>query len=174
MIDRAGISQPGDAAARAACLSGILDKWSDLAGITGRWSVSDDRPVSPSARQSAVPVLDATRFACCRARRSRAAFSYHAYCYLLDMDFHLASIETARAAGDFVRLARHARLMADMAANLGAMRTSAAASRLEEAGNAMDDAGAGRLIDELGLCCADAEAQLRGFLDQQAFLSGAA
>jgi hypothetical protein len=126
----------------------------------------------PSAPDDGPPALDKKRFAGLQGTMPEAAFSYFLYCHLLDVEFHLEEIARARAALDFPRLSDKAQTVAGMAVQLGAMRTAAAASRLDLASRAQRPGDTARLIAELQACCMECEAMLRRFLVRRSRAAG--
>lgn len=110
----------------------------------------------------AEPLLDAVRL-----RRRQSAISDRGFCYfvsryLLDTEFHLEEIARAGTAKDFPCVAHNAHILAGMAADLGAMRTAAAAYRVIQACRRGDYRGASRQVGDLRRSCAETEMALRG------------
>ena len=85
--------------------------------------------------------------------------------YLTDVDLHLAWIAECRANGDFEGVSQQAHTIVSIAGNLGAMRTSAAARRLETACRNGDHELCQRLIGELNQSGEASSAALRAWSD---------
>ncbi len=120
------------------------------------------------------PVVDAAQLVVLRAEMTGPCFSSFLHCYLLDVEFHLEDIARARRSNDFPRLARKADILAGTAADVGALRTSAAARRLGAASRAGDALQTCRLAGELSARCTESEMDLRRFLAYRARAAGAA
>lgn len=112
----------------------------------------------------ATPVLDVGQFARLRARMPPRGLEQFLSSYLLDAEFQLAEIARAR---DPARIAAAARLLANLAAEAGAMQTRAAAGRLEDACRAHNARRTRRFAAALRHACARADRLLRGFLAAQ-------
>jgi signal transduction histidine kinase/CheY-like chemotaxis protein len=85
--------------------------------------------------------------------------------YLTEVDLHLARIAECRATGDFEGVSRQAHAIIGIAGNLGAMRASATARRLETACRNGDHELCQRLIGELNQSCESSCAALRVWSD---------
>ncbi len=118
------------------------------------------------------PVVDAAQLVVLRAEMTGPCFSSFLHCYLLDVEFHLEDIARARRSNDFPRLARKADILAGTAADVGALRTSAAARGLGEACRAGNYRQTGHLIGVLNRSCTEAEMELRAFLTAPAWPPG--
>ncbi|HXM00351.1 MAG TPA: Hpt domain-containing protein, partial [Rhizomicrobium sp.] len=81
--------------------------------------------------------------------------------YLTDVDLHLAEIAQCRATDDFDGVSRQAHTIVSISGNLGAMRTSEAARRLETACRDGDHERSDQLIGELDEASTAASAALR-------------
>jgi hypothetical protein len=130
------------------------------------------RPIGAAEDEAAaeceiLPVVDEGQLSGLRAGMTGPCFANFLFCYLLDVEFHLEDIARARRANDFPRLARKADTLAGAAADVGALRASAAARRLDDACRAGRYRQSGALIHALGQSCTEAEMELRGFLAAQ-------
>jgi hypothetical protein len=114
--------------------------------------------------QREIPVLDVTRFARLRALMSPRALEQLLSSYLLDAEFQLGEILRAPDADS---MAAASRILANLAAEAGAMAVAAAARRLEQACREGDAARRRRLAAALRHSCARADRMLRGFLAAQ-------
>jgi HPt (histidine-containing phosphotransfer) domain-containing protein len=93
---------------------------------------------------------------------SAAGLAYFICCRLLDAEFQLSEIDRARAARNFTALAGHAHRLADIAAEMGAPRTAAAARRLAQSSRAGDPRQTDCLTDALRQSAAQSDRALRG------------
>ncbi|HEX3754760.1 MAG TPA: hypothetical protein VHV26_06760 [Rhizomicrobium sp.] len=128
-----------------------------LAALAARGSAEAGDPTL-----DAEPLLDAVRFRKRQSAISDSSFCYFVSRYLLDAEFHLEEIARTGAAKDFPRAAHNARVLAGMAADLGAVQTAAAAYRVVQMCRRGNYRGASRQIADLRRSCAETEMALRG------------
>jgi len=143
----------------------LFAKLAVRAAIAGRPHFATDGEGLPAAADGTLlPVVDESQLAGLREQMTGPCFCNFLHCYLLDVEFHLEDIARARLANDFPRLARKAGILAGAAADVGAMCTSAAARRLDDACRAGNYRQTGQLIGALNRSCTESEMELRGFL----------
>ena len=144
----------GTGGAQLRPLSLLLTRLGALAASGGE---QDSDPPSDTE-----PLLDTARFCRHQSASLYSSLWYFVSRYLLDAEFHLEEIARAGTAKDFPRIAHHARVLESMAADLGAIRTAAAAYRVEQACLRGNQCGANRLIADLRRSCTETEMALRG------------
>jgi signal transduction histidine kinase/CheY-like chemotaxis protein/HPt (histidine-containing phosphotransfer) domain-containing protein len=106
-------------------------------------------PVQAEKSDQDFPVLDHKQFEDLQAALKPAVLREFVSLYLVDVDLHLEEIARSRAKRDFARVSSEAHVLVSTAGNLGAMQTSAAARRLENACRTQDYDQTYRLISEL-------------------------
>jgi len=84
--------------------------------------------------------------------------------YLIDIELRLASIVEHRAHGDLSSVAREAHTIVSVAGNMGAMRASAAARRLEQACLSADREHTYELIGDLNEACTASSDLIRAWI----------
>jgi signal transduction histidine kinase/DNA-binding response OmpR family regulator len=114
------------------------------------------------------PILDLDLLSDLESTLSSAKLRSLISLYLTDMELQLAHIAGHAAAGDLEQVSRGAHSIVGTAGNLGAMRTSAVARRLETACGSAHREHVHRLIDELNNACKESCAVLGGWLDERA------
>jgi signal transduction histidine kinase/DNA-binding response OmpR family regulator len=87
--------------------------------------------------------------------------------YLADVELHLARIAEYRVQNDFEGVSRQAHTIVSISGNLGAMRTSAAARRLETACRSGDRERSCKLISELSEASESSSLALRTWSDNR-------
>jgi signal transduction histidine kinase/CheY-like chemotaxis protein/HPt (histidine-containing phosphotransfer) domain-containing protein len=87
--------------------------------------------------------------------------------YFAEAELHLARIAQARALADLQSVSREAHVIVSISGNLGAMRASAVARRLETVSRNADNDESHLLIDELNEACASSSEALRTWLDER-------
>ncbi len=136
-----------------------------LADVAARRPRPAPGPAAPQAAEADAPVLDAAQLADLQGALKPTALREFITLYLGDVDLHLEEIARSRARKDYGRVAIEAHALVSTAGNLGAMRTSAAARRLETACRDGDHKSSYRLISELAESCAQSSAAFRAWLE---------
>jgi len=120
--------------------------------------------MADSENSGALALLDLEKLAELETLISRAKLENLISLYLIDIDLNFAQIGKYQAGDDFDGVSRQAHIIVGTAGNMGAMRASMAARRLEEACRSADRECAGRFIAELGEACEASAAALRRWL----------
>jgi len=114
------------------------------------------------------PSLDFTRLAELNQALPFFKLKELALLYLIDIELHLASIVEHRARGDLPSVGREAHMIVSVSGNMGAMRASAAARRLETACRSGQKEKTYELISDLNEACVASSDLMRAWLDDMA------
>jgi signal transduction histidine kinase/CheY-like chemotaxis protein/HPt (histidine-containing phosphotransfer) domain-containing protein len=115
----------------------------------------------------AAPVLDHEKLSELESALPLATLKDFISLYLADVELHLAQIAQCRARDDFDGVSRQAHTIVSISGNLGAMRTSAAARRLETACRSGERERSYQLISELSEASESASMALRTWSDNR-------
>jgi signal transduction histidine kinase/CheY-like chemotaxis protein/HPt (histidine-containing phosphotransfer) domain-containing protein len=112
------------------------------------------------------PVLDGSKLADLESALPATKVAEFISLYLVDVELHLARIADYNTGGDFENVGREAHTLISTSGNLGAMRTSTVARRLETACRSGDHGLARRLVGELTEACKASSAAFQGRLNE--------
>ena len=125
-----------------------------LAEVPQNEAAAETAPAEPE-------ILDAGKLDELQSVLPRAKVADFIKLYLADVELNLAAIAEARAKSDFETVARQAHQLVSTSGNLGLMRTSAAARRLEQACRTAEPGNIYRLISALVESCEASAAALK-------------
>jgi signal transduction histidine kinase/CheY-like chemotaxis protein len=120
-------------------------------------------PIDGDAEEVEPPLLDSRKLSELEEALSLTQLLNFISLYLVDLELHLTRITECRKENEFDSILLQAHIIVSIAGNLGAMRTSMTARRLEVACRSRDHELCYRLIDQLGVSCASSSAALRAW-----------
>jgi len=116
---------------------------------------------------NALPLLDLRKLTDLEDALPFGALKDFVSLYFVDLEQHLASIAELSAKNDFGNVSRQAHIIIGTAGNLGAMRTSAIAQRLETACQSVGQERSRQLVGELVASCESSSAALKAWSDRR-------
>jgi signal transduction histidine kinase/DNA-binding response OmpR family regulator len=137
----------------------LMSKLASLAGGGAATGDSDNLPEPP--------LLDVTKLAELQAIIPFAKLKELITLYLVDAELNLEQIVQHQERGDYDAVSKQAHTIVGTAGNMGAIRTSAAARRLETACRSGDHSGASTLIGELTASCNASSQAMTVWLEEQ-------
>jgi signal transduction histidine kinase/CheY-like chemotaxis protein/HPt (histidine-containing phosphotransfer) domain-containing protein len=149
----------------------LLSKLADIAAAKAGAEVcrpaAAEQPGADEGNTAEPPLLDDKQIGELQAALKPGAFREFVSLYLVDVDLRLGQIARSRAEKDFARVSSEAHVLVSTSGNLGAMRTSAAARRLEMACRTGDHGQTYRLISELADASAQSSKAMRARLEEE-------
>lgn len=112
-------------------------------------------------------VLDRAAFAELGAALAHGKMQELVELYVCETEFYMTEIASRRADCDLGSVARLSRNIVSIAGNLGAMRASTLARKLERACRSGQKTNSYRLISEMSQACRDAGEQMLAWLEEQ-------
>ena len=113
------------------------------------------------------PLLDVAKLAELQAVIPLAKLKDLITLYLVDAELNLEQIVQHQGRGDYDAVSKQAHMIVSTAGNMGAIRTSEAARRLETACRSGDHSGASALIGELTMSCNASSEAMKVWLEEQ-------
>ena len=143
---------------------------SKLAAIAGKLAKQElpSQSAASAADDAMADVLDIEKLQSLDAVLPGNEASAFVELYLADSNSHLTAIADAATREEFDNIARSAHVLVSTAGNVGAMKVSASARRLQEACRSGDSASVTQHIEDLQTTSRAASAALRRWLDARA------